>query len=197
MKIAKVTVLVVSIFSLFHSISYADYSTAHIHSGKNTNGAAQQYWVDSSVSAYGLGATVTNAATQWSAVPNSAANLWEISSESLAQIKFYGVYNELGPGVYGSTGFFKSNGSQIAYSAVNSGTNFDIARIRLDNKSMTDDAFTSSEKYHNTGHELGHALSLSHFENSPAHAGTHWMKSGQTSMVYPSSVDADHLANKW
>jgi hypothetical protein len=62
---------------------------------------------------------------------------------------------------------------------------------------MTDKGFTTDQKYHNSAHETGHALSLFHFENSPEHVGDHWMRSGQISLTSPSSQDADHVAWKW
>ncbi|WP_127585537.1 hypothetical protein [Paenibacillus koleovorans] len=178
------------------SISNADYGTAHIKIGSNTNGPGFQYWLDSSVSANGYTDTVANAATNWSAVSNSTANLWQITDASLAQIKVY--VGSLGSGVFGETSYWNRSGSSltnVAVSSITSGTNYDVARIVLDATNMS--GWTWEERCMNTGHEIGHALGLSHFETYPAHSGDHWMKSGQFSLSSPTSTDADHLAYKW
>lgn len=179
------------------SVAYADYGTSHILKGTNTNSPGFQYWLDSSVSSYGYGDVIKNAATNWSAVPNSTANLWEITDASLAQIKYFVVNGELGSGVFGATDYWYRNGTNIPWTSVQSGTNFNFARVRLDHKSQTDAGFAWEHRAKTAGHETGHALSLFHFENSPAHAGDHWMKSGKIALTAPTSVDADHLAYKY
>ncbi|MVP00558.1 hypothetical protein [Paenibacillus lutrae] len=183
------------------SNSYADYGIAHVKKGSNTNGPDFQYWLDSSVASYGYTDIVKNAETNWNAVSGSTAKLWEISDAyaSLAQIKIYVVYGSLGSGVYGAADYYNrlSNGalSTVYISDINNGSNYNFARIQLDAGSMSQ--WSWAERSMNTGHEIGHALGISHFEIAPAHSGSHWMKSGKFNLSSPTSEDANHLANKW
>ncbi|MEI7028429.1 hypothetical protein [Paenibacillus sp. y28] len=177
----------------------ADYGTAHIMIGKNGNGPSFQYWLDSSISSYGYNDAISISRTNWSQPSCSNANLWEISDASKAQIKYYVVDGKYGPGEYGYADYYKrnTNGSLsiVTVASVRSGTNFDVARIELENKNINPLGY--AQKVKTTGHETGHALSLDHFNNSPAHSGDHWMKAGAINLTAPTSTDTDHLCQKW
>jgi hypothetical protein len=202
MKKKRVALLAtMSLLLLGATMVSADYSSNHVLGGKNRNGGVFKYWIDSSVTSYGYGASITNAKNSWNAVPNAGILLYETSNADDSQIKYYVTDNELGSGVFGAADFWNrsSSGTLSAVSAASviSGTNFDMTRIRLDHGRMNSASYTSAQRNHNTGHETGHAMSLHHFELSPAHSGNHWMKSGQISLNSPSSQDADHLVWKW
>ncbi|OBR62978.1 hypothetical protein A7K91_09690 [Paenibacillus oryzae] len=202
MKKKRIVLLTtISLLFLGSTMVSADYSSNHVLGGKNRTGGVFKYWLDSSVASYGYTNSITNAKTNWNAVPNAGIFLFETSDADDAEIKYYVTNNELGSGVFGAADFWdrNSNGklSFLSPTSVMSGTNFDMTRIRLDYGRMTSANFTSAERNHNAGHETGHAMSLSHFEDYPAHTGNHWMKSGQISLNSPTSTDADHLVWKW
>ncbi|WP_426449622.1 hypothetical protein ACP26L_31875 [Paenibacillus sp. S-38] len=180
--------------------AYADYGKIHIFTGSNTNAPSFQYWVDSSVSTYGYTDHVRNAAVQWSAVSSSNANLWQITDPASAQIKYYVTQKELPSGVGGATDYWMRNGSQVAWTSVRDGSNFNLARVRIDDGNMDAQNVANAVRYKTTGHETGHALCLDEFNlvvGSSAHTGSHWMMQGQIPLQYPTTLDADHLSQKY
>ncbi|WP_179085947.1 hypothetical protein [Paenibacillus peoriae] len=70
-----------------------------------------------------------------------------------------------------------------------------MARVVLD--AGWTSGWSQSERFMNAGHELGHVLGLNHFQNAPAHAGEHWMKSGRYALSSPTSTDTSHVVKKW
>ncbi len=199
----KVVTLFFSLFFVFSSIISADFDAGHIMTGEfNQSGTDLQYYKHSSVGQYGLTGAVDNAVTQW----NNASSEIDISSTTSTECNgcipvYVGEY-VLESGAWGGTdywvpGWFGTWNQVTNYDVIYDDGNFDMARVRLDMGHMNDDSFTQSQRYHNAGHELGHALSLNHFENAPAHTGNHWMKSGQISLTSPTSTDISHLTQKW
>ena len=79
------------------------------------------------------------------------------------------------------------------------GTNFEQAVVRIDNAQRQNMGFTNWGKMVKlAGHEVGHTLSMHHFENSPSHNTTDWMySSSNTNSASPSAQDEDHFVHKW
>lgn len=187
------------------SIAYASYGTVHILLGNFSNKSSDKTTInvysDSSVASYGYTAFVNNAKTGWD---NASASLTLGTTTSSSCSECIAVYvgsDFLAPGYIGWCDFWYKNflgiWTERSFSSVESGTNFERARVRLDDDHLTTAGANSTTNTMNAGHEFGHALSLAHFNNSPAHSGDHWMKTGLLSLSAPTATDKDHLTTKW
>ncbi|QYK66997.1 hypothetical protein [Paenibacillus sp. S02] len=182
------------VLSLMAATVSADTGTAHIKIGSISGGASNiSYWYDSSLSTYGQTGAVDNARSKWDAASSRIG--WSSGSSSSAKLKVYAGNYSLPGGTYGSTSYFLSNGQQVDAGAITNGSNYDVARVVLD--AGWTSGWSQSERFMNAGHELGHVLGLNHFQNAPAHAGEHWMKSGRYALSSPTSTDTSHVVKKW
>lgn len=200
----RVLLFIVSLLSLsMVTIVYADYGINHIAKGNHRGDSNSfTYYKDSSVSSYGYTGAVDNAASEWSKASGNIQFSTTSDDDCTSCVVVYVGEHVLGSGTYGAADYWDEGWLGIGWVNVsvddkNNGTNFDRVRIRLDHGEMEDAGYTSSQSKHNAGHEFGHALSLNHFENWPAHSGNHWMRSGQISLSRPTSTDIDHLTEKW
>ncbi|WP_342480016.1 matrixin family metalloprotease [Paenibacillus sp. FSL L8-0340] len=175
----------------------ADTGTAHIKRGSIVGASSISYWYDSSLTSYGYKGAFTNAFTKWDVLSNGFG-FNETSTESGAKVKVYVGSNVLPSNVIARTEYYiyTSFGgvSQVGSDSVTNGSNFEHARIRYDHVNGYNNGFDITET---CGHEVGHVLGLNHFEDAPAHAGNHWMTSPTTDLTSPTSVDTDHLREKW
>ncbi len=194
-KIIALSLFCVSSIVLTTTTVFGSYGTEHVKMGAITGGAGEiRVWNDQSVIDQGYKGTVDNAIADWNAA-STKIGLYYNSTDP--EVKVYA--SSLPAGTYGVTDYWDYNWlgqvSQVSASDITNGTDYDQARIRLGYNNMS--GWTWQERYMNTGHEFGHVLGLNHFENSPAHSGDHWMKSGKYSMPDPSTTDTDHVRNKW
>lgn len=180
--------------SLMAVTASADTGTAHIKIGSISGGASNiTYWVDSSVASYGHNGAVSNAISKWDAASSGIS--FSSGNSSAANLKFYAGEYVLPPGVLGATGYYYTTGQQIGAGDVTNGQNYQIATVTLD--AGWTSGLDQDQRFMNAGHEVGHVLGMNHFENSPAHSGEHWMKSGAFKMTSPSSIDLAHVRTKW
>ncbi|KOY83117.1 hypothetical protein I6G82_10845 [Lysinibacillus macroides] len=185
------------------SSTFASHDTAHILKGQFRQGASSlTYWLDSSVNSYGMQSHFQHAFTNWN---NSSSKVnMSASTNASSDIKVYVGSNNLPVGYAGLTEMYYLNifGTAVLISPNNviNGTLFDRVTIRIDDTQRIALGYTGWDKVVKlTGHEIGHALSMHHFENNPAHSNQNsWMYSGsQTNSAYPSSDDVSHLRYKW
>ena len=196
------------------SLVFASYGPEHILKGhfRGKGGASGQpgilgqvsYWNDPSVSEYNFNYTnsINNATDIWSRLSGQFSFTRHSSLQSSTMIQVFVVNNVLPNGVSGATRYFDSQQNRfLTPNEVTNGSVFDVAAIYLDHGRMNGGLFSRShtleERYHNTAHEFGHALSMHHFENSPAHSGNHIMKSGRISLTTLTNTDKDHFWRKW
>jgi len=194
-----ITALLLSIVFVFYA--HADYSTAHVYKGNfKQKGTDLVYFPDSSVSAYGWTGAVDNAASKWSQA-STQLNIRKVSSDpNFGTIAVFVVNNQLPPSAYALITFHEHTSlgwRTRSWTAVRDGTNFDRARIQIDHGYCMADGLTQNERWMVVGHEFGHALSLDHFCNPPAHSGSHWQTNSVNALTSPTSTDKAHLTWKW
>lgn len=204
MKIKIIATSVVILFFITTATALASYGTEHIAKGNLTGGAKAKYWVSGDTT-YGYTSHIKNSILNWNE-RSSRVSLSETTDASKADIKVYfghgNLENRLGNSTLGATDYWKYNifgqATMVTPPEVDNGTNFDKARIRLDNKAFKANSFSKyGEVVKVVGHEFGHSLSLNHFEDGSPHSKSSWMHSAKTDSPYPSSEDGIHLRKKW
>jgi hypothetical protein len=197
-------VLIVSIVIISGVIGvYADYGKDHIIKGEFSQGASNlKYWYDSSVTNYGLKSHFEHAIANWDSL-SSQVNLTEQTS-SEADIKIYVGLNNLPDNVIGYVDYWNRSWlgtTEVEWNQIyNYGVNFNLARIRMDNDDVTLFGGTWGKNIKLVGHEVGHTLSILHFDYAPSHSDTtSWMYTviPVPDSQYPSQDDKDHLVYKW
>lgn len=190
----KVVITALASFSLMAMSVSADTGTAHIKIGSISGGANNiTYWYDASVSQYGQNGAVDNARNRWAA--SSSGISFTAGNSSTAKLKVYAGEYSLPGGAYGQASYFLNNGQQVGAGAITNGSNFEVGRVVIDAGWTSN--WEPSERFMNAGHEVGHVLGLNHFENLPAHSGSHWMKSGKHALTSPTATDLAHIRTKW
>ncbi|MFS0871744.1 hypothetical protein AB3N00_17480 [Paenibacillus xylanilyticus] len=169
--------------------------------GSIVGGASEiTYWYDSSVTNYGFQGSLDNGIAEWDAASSKVG--FKKSSTASAAMKVYVGYNALPDGTYGETTYWNYNWlgqvEQVSAPYIQQlGDSFEQARIVLDHGNQDEMGFDYTHRYKTSGHEIGHVLSLAHFEDSPAHLDKNWMTSGKISLTKPTSTDLAHLRTKW
>ncbi|AIQ11607.1 hypothetical protein [Paenibacillus durus] len=194
----KIIASVMAALCIGSSIAYADTGTAHIKIGSISGGASNiSYWYDTSVSSYGQNGAVDNARSQWDSISSGIG--WSAGTQSSAKMKVFAGYQALPGGTYGQTSYYNYNWyggvDQVYSDDVTNGSSYDQAQVILD--AGWTSSWSQSERWMNAGHEVGHVLGMNHFENSPEHAGSHWMKSGRYTLTTPTEIDIAHMRTKW
>lgn len=190
LSVAATTLLSVAIVPM----ASADTGTAHIKLGSISGGASSiPYWYDSTVSTYGYSGAVDNARARWSGISSKIG--WQSSTSTNAKMKVYAGKYALPAGTYGQTAYFLTSGRGVDARDITGGSSYDVATVTLD--IGWTGSWQQSERFMNAGHEVGHVLGMNHFETSPAHSGSHWMKSGQYALEQPTAIDIAHMRTKW
>lgn len=183
------------------AVSYASYGSHHIFKGQLRNGPYADVYESPSVSQFGWDGALGNAIVKWTNL--GGVPLGYTTDPSGADIKVYVARQVLPIGTKGRAEYFNDNGSLVYANKVQSGSNFDVSNLTIDHYNTMevpdpDWRYNQAQRWKLMGHELGHALSLGHFEDRPGeHSGEHWMRTGRWELKSPSSEDIDHIKEKW
>lgn len=194
-------VILLSSFTSFTSIpAFADYSQCqgcHLYGGKfdgyTTAPIELGYWSDPSISQYGYSDSVSHAVSEWGPQPYLPS--LNNTSETASQIRYF--MGDLDPGTGGQVFFYNSLDQEISDQVEFSDIEYEYVNVVIDDVELKKhSSFGQSLRNAVVTHETGHALGVSHLDNSPAHSGDHVMKSS-TLLNTLTTTDIQHAQYKF